>query len=478
LNVPSYEFLAFALCAAVAINLSDAPNWRRMVFLVANVLFVLSFTRDPAQLAPFAAFILAGFLSVKLMETRRRRTSFIFLIVTLTIAFCFLKRYSFLPHTLFIPFAYLTVGISYVFFRILHLTIDAFEDSLPERIGILSYINYTLNFTSLVSGPIQLYADYRRSESVKPLALDWPAVGWAVNRIVVGFFKVAVMSPVVLFIQQRCTELAAGQGTLEGRPMFAALMMTLFPVYLYFNFSGYTDFVIGVARFMKLGLPENFNKPFFATGFIDFWTRWHMSLSNWVKTYIYSPLFMSLMRRWPSPRVEPWLGVIAYFVAFFFIGVWHGQTSMFVFFGVLLGLGVSLNKLYQIVMIRRLGRLRYRELSDGRAYSTLSRGLTWAWFSFSSLWFWSSWDQLAHFERALGVAGTAASLSAMWGGTALVLAAWKALYDWIARATASTLSVAASRYVAIAWCTALAVVVLSVTVVLNAPAPQIVYKAF
>ena len=478
MNVPSYEFLAFAACAAIAINFSDAPRWRRAIFLVANVLFVLSFTHDPTQLVPYTAFLALGFLSVKLMEAHKRKTAFAVLITMLVVVFCCLKHYSFVPHMLLLPFTYLTIGMSYVFFRILHLVIDAYEDSLPDRVSIVSYINYTLNFTALVSGPIQLYPDYRLSESVKPLLLDWPAAGWASQRIITGFFKVAVMSPILLYLQQRCAVLASGDAPLAEHCTYVAFTMTLFPVYLYFNFSGYTDFVIGVARFLKLQLPENFNKPFLATGFIDFWTRWHMSLTNWIRTYIYSPLLMSLMRRFPSKRVEPALGVIAYFVAFFLIGVWHGQTSMFLFLGLLFGLGVSVNKLYQIAMIRALGRARYRTLCESESYSAISRGLTFGWFAFSSLWFWSNWDQLAHFVRLLGAGGTTLALALAWAGATVVLLAWKMLSTWASELRLEDAPLFVSRNIAVAWCTVLAVMVLSVTVILNAPATQIVYKAF
>ena len=76
-------------------------------------------------------------------------------------------------------------------------------------------------------------------------------------------------------------------------------------------------------------MPENFDWPFLAENFIAFWGRWHITLSNWLKTYVYTPLLMSSMRRFPAPSLEPYLGAFAYFVTFFLVGAWHGQTSMF-----------------------------------------------------------------------------------------------------------------------------------------------------
>ena len=132
-------------------------------------------------------------------------------------------------------------------------------------------------------------------------------------------------------------------------------MWSLYPVYVYFNFSGYMDLVIGVARFLRLELPENFNRPFSSCSFLEFWSRWHMTLSSWMKTYVYTPLLKAMMERFQSPAIEPFLGVFAFFVTFFLVGAWHGQTSEFLFFGVLLGLGISLNKLYQILLAKRSG---------------------------------------------------------------------------------------------------------------------------
>jgi D-alanyl-lipoteichoic acid acyltransferase DltB (MBOAT superfamily) len=447
------------------------------VLLAANLAFVLTFTRDPVQLAPFAALLAFGYAAVKLMERFKRRWLFVALVVALVVAFCALKRYAFIPPALLLPFLYFTVGMSYVLFRVLHLVIDAYQDALPGRIGGLDYVNYTLNFTSLVAGPIQLYPDYHRNEFAPP-PLDGAAAAEGFGRIVTGFFKVAIVSPLLWALHGWSVAALVAAAAFEQRVAFAALVTAVFPVSLYFNFSGYTDFVIGTARFLRLHLPENFNRPFIASGFIDFWSRWHITLANWVKTYIYSPLFISLMRRFPSRRAEPYFGVFAYFVAFFVVGLWHGQTSMFIFLGVLLGLGVSANKLYQISMIRGFGRVRYRELCDGPLYAAISRALTFVYFALCSLWFWSTWDQLGRFVELLGWAGIGAALLLLVAIAAVLLTLVKLADDRLTAAARTGASVLGSPYARTVWYTALVVLTVSVTAILNAPAPQIVYKAF
>jgi D-alanyl-lipoteichoic acid acyltransferase DltB (MBOAT superfamily) len=288
-----------------------------------------------------------------------------------------------------------------------------------------------------------------------------------------GFFKVAILSPLFAFAQDRCIAALTPTLPFTGKLVYGSLVVAIFPLYLYFNFSGYTDFVIGVARFLRLELPENFNQPFRSLGFIEFWSRWHMTLSNWLKTYVYSPFLLGLMRRFSSPRVEPAIGVLAYFVTFFLVGVWHGQTTMFLFFGVLQGLGVSVNKLYQILMMRRLGRAGYRALCANAIYASLSRGLTFAWFAFTLLWFWSTWGQLADFVSILGPVAATVALAALVLVAALILSGLELL-----RSRLGAVRALGSPYLKVAWFTALATVTISVTVVLNAPAPHIIYRAF
>lgn len=476
-NVPSYEFLAFAAVVAILASLSARPGWRRAIMLTANVGFLLTFSHTAAQLAPLVGFLALGYGSAKFFERYKNRALFAVLVVVIVLAFCWLKHYTFIPDSAFLSFPYVTIGLSYVFFRVLHLVIDAYQDALPEPISLAGYVSYTLNFTCLVSGPIQLFADYRRTESVQPASLSLTDVGAALDRIVVGYFKVAVLSPVLWTAHAYSVSGLSDASDLIGRVLCGVFVLTVYPVYLYINFSGYTDFVIGTARFLRLELPENFNHPFVSEGFIEFWGRWHMTLSNWWKTYVYGPLFMALIRRFPSPHVQPLLGVVVYFVTFFFVGVWHGQTSMFLFLGVLLGLGVSVNKLYQIEMTQRLGRARYRSLCRDRWYSTLSRGVTFSYFAFASLWFWSTWSQLGSFIIRLGPLGLAGTVAVTVACSALALAAFKVTLDWYANKPAP-LAPAPSLYMRTAWYAAIVVLVLSVTVVLSAPAPTIVYKAF
>jgi alginate O-acetyltransferase complex protein AlgI len=229
---------------------------------------------------------------------------------------------------------------------------------------------------------------------------------------------------------------------------------------------------------LRIELPENFGRPFASDNFMNFWSRWHITLSEWLKTYVYNPLLIALMRRYQSPRVESFLGVFAFFVTFFLVGVWHGQTSEFIFFGVLQGGGVSAVKLYQVLMSKWLGRKPYRALIDNLVYNAFARGLTFTWFAFTLLWFWSSWGQIRTIAAAIGADGILVVWGAVLLGATLLLAGWETLREHLLSWQRNGTPILMTRYARTAWGTALIVIAAAVMLLLNAPAPEIVYKAF
>ena len=203
-----------------------------------------------------------------------------------------------------------------------------------------------------------------------------------------------------------------------------------------------------------------------------------MTLSNWLKNYVYNPLLIGAMRRFSSEAVEPLLGVMAFFVTFFLIGLWHGRTSVFIFYGILLGLGVSINKIYQIEMAKRFGKKRYKALSGNWAYQSICRGLTFTFFTFSLLWFWSNWTDIGATARRLGKPAYAL----MWLVIFLVATLSLALWEWgralVLRISISRQSIVLSRYTRTVWATILFVITLLAMELLSTPAPDIVYKTF
>lgn len=473
MSVISWQFMLFAIGGAVVFNLGRAAWWHSAVWLVLNLAFLASLAPGLAALVPFAGFLLLGYLGILAPAHGWRRATPVFVVLVLA-AFVWLKRYSFVPGPLLLPPVYLTVGLSYVFFRVMHLVINVGQGEFTGQIGPVSYLNYTLNFPALMSGPIQRYGDYHRMQTEERLPLTEVDIGRALWRVVVGGFKVLIVAPALHALQaQQMAALAAAAPGVD-RIVAAALVVAVYPLFLWANFSGFIDFVIGIARLYRLRLPENFDYPFAAPNFIDFWNRWHITLSQWLKTYVFNPLLLALMRRTGRGRMRSYVGVLAFFVTFFLVGAWHGQTSEFLFFGVLQGGGVAVNKLYQIELTDRLTPAGYARLCANPVYRALARGLTFTWFAFTLLWFWSRWAEIGGLLHAVGPGGAVLGWVAILAAASVVLA----VPEMIRPLWQPVRPVALSRYTRTAASTAMVLAIVVTIAVLNLSSPEIVYKNF
>lgn len=473
----SFQFVLFGLTAALFSNFGSSRIWRSFVLFVFSVIFLALIEHDPFAFLPLIAFLFLGYSSLLLLK-RGLISSARWSIPAVILVYIWLKKYTFLPEAIFLQFPYFLLGLSYILFRVLHLLIEA-RDGDNERIGFGAYLLYMLNFTTFISGPIQQYHEFARDQfAEKPIALDAQCIALQAERLVRGFFKINVLATLLDMIRADAF-VQLSQPLPMSAKMFAVFrVVLLYPFFLYANFSGYIDIVIALARLMRVRLPENFDRPFSSASFLEFWNRWHITLSNWLKTYVYNPLLIALMRRNPSPAREPLIAVFCFFVTFFLVGVWHGRTSEFIVFGVLVGAGVSINKLWQVLMASWLPKGPYKSLSRNPVYVSLARGLTFSWFAFSSLWFWASWQQLQQIADSIGPLRCTVAALALWMFATVLLAAWEALRGAILSVHTGEGPVFTSRYARVVYASALGFASFVMIALLNQPAPGIVYKAF
>lgn len=476
----SLQFVGYGLLTALISNFSRSVVWRGAVLLAASLIFIaLILGSSPWQsLLPFAGFLALGFAAIKLVDRgwSRGLTLAIVLIVS---SYLWLKKYTFIPADWLLPNAYFTVGLSYIFFRILSLVVTYSSKEPHPPLGPVRYLMYLLNFTTLISGPIQSYEAFAEDQfAAQPLPLNAGIVGLQVERIVRGFFKVNVLAMVLFAVKQDALREISLPMSPVAVPFNVFLLIVIYPFFIYANFSGYIDIVIGLARLMRVVLPENFNRPFSAASFIDFWSRWHITLSQWLKSYVYNPLLIALMRRTALAGFEATIGVFCFFVTFFLVGLWHGRTSEFLVYGLLQGGGVAINKLWQIFLTKRLGRKPYKQLTARPLYVSAARGLTFSYFAFGLFWFWADWQQIEFVGHALSAPQWWVMWLAVWAASSCVLALW----EWLRAALLSFqfegAPLFAGRYAWVVYGTVLGFLALLVTVVLNQPAPDVVYKAF
>ena len=300
----------------------------------------------------------------------------------------------------------LPVGISFFTFQNISYIVDVYKRKIPHVANILDFGFYTSFFPQLVAGPI-LRADQFVPQLYKPFFLGRRQFGVAVFWILNGLVKKLVLSDylAVNFVDR------VFENPLLYTPFenFSALM--LYSLQVYADFSGYTDIAIGVAMLMGFYLPTNFNSPYKAQNPTDFWRRWHMSLSRWLRDYLYIPLGGNRTAGWLSYSLlalilaiaafrlhNLWfaLAVVAVFVAIGLLwwlrpshrrtlgtnvnnmdtmllgGLWHGASFNFITWGGLNGLGILAHKWWS----KRTWRTRFVALGSVTAALWLLRLLT------------------------------------------------------------------------------------------------------
>lgn len=474
----SFQFVIFGLAVALISNLRPSRSWRSTVLFLATVIFLVSLENHILAFLPLAGFLMFGYGGLILIE-RGRSNAFPLILLVAIFAYLWLKKYSFLPDRILLHSPYFILGLSYTFFRVLHLLIESKDSAQRQHIGLGSYLLYTLNFTTFVSGPIQRYDEFAKDQFAdESIELGPRVIGLQLERIVRGFFKVNVLAMLWDLVRVDAVWRLSQPLPLPMKFLVAVELIVVYPLFLYANFSGYIDIVIGMARLMRVRLPENFDRPFSASSVIEFWTRWHITLSNWLKTYVYNPLLLALSRRARSLALQPSIAVFCFFVTFFLIGVWHGRTSEFIFFGILDGTGVSVNKLWQLQLTSALGKQRYKKLSNNTVYVAFSRGLNFVWFAFTLFWFWASWSQIGKIFADLTPAQWLCVWLMAWFLATCILAAWEWLRAELLSINTAWAALFGSRYARVVYASAFGFVAFVVTYLLNQPAPGIVYKAF
>jgi D-alanyl-lipoteichoic acid acyltransferase DltB (MBOAT superfamily) len=198
----SFQFVLFGLAVALVSNFSRSRVWRSAVLLVASLVFLDMLAHKPIVFLPLAGFLLLGYTGLLMLERGWSRSA-VWSILAVIFVYVWLKKYTFLPEGTFLHYPYFTLGLSYIFFRVLHLLIETGDANEKQHIGLGTYLLYTLNFTTLVSGPIQRYDEFAKDQfAVEPIALGPRVIGLQLERLVRGFFKVNVLAMLLHAVQQ------------------------------------------------------------------------------------------------------------------------------------------------------------------------------------------------------------------------------------------------------------------------------------
>lgn len=346
MEVGSPEFVLFLVVVCLVHHLRREVGWHQGVLAVANTLFVATWATQPEQMALVGALVGGGYAIGRGFQAGYLRgpVPLVLTIVAWVVGWGFLR-----PGTEGLAL----VGFSYLLFKHLHVCIDAAEGALPP-LRPLPWFNYALGFTTWTAGPIQRYGDFA-TQVEAPGPTRTAALG-GVNRMLTGWFKAFVIAPWLYPWITPAFVISNPGATLPIEVGHALTFYFGFYAWLYLNFSGYCDLVIGAATLLGQRLPENFDRPWLAPTVLDFWQRWHITLSQWLRDYLFTPFYRGLAQR--SFGLTG--AVLAYIATFLAVGLWHGPTWNYFLFGLLHGIAAALYQVWNAILARSVAKARLR----------------------------------------------------------------------------------------------------------------------
>ena len=251
------------------------------------------------------------------------------------------------------------LGFSYISFRLIHVLRDKQTGRLPE-LTLPEFATYVIFFPALSAGPIDR-AERFAGDLRKEFALTQDETLLAGQRIVTGLFKKFVIADALALIA--LNDALAVQVRTTG---WMWVILYAYTFQIYFDFSGYTDIAIGIARLVGIKLPENFASPYTKPNLTQFWNSWHMTLTQWIRAYFFNP-FNRWIRGYKS--IPAWtMLLLGQLATMFLIGLWHGITVNFILWGAWHGLGLFLQNRWSDFAKTRI------VVSDPRLQSALQVG--------------------------------------------------------------------------------------------------------
>jgi alginate O-acetyltransferase complex protein AlgI len=339
----STEFLAFLLINLL-IFYSLKAKFRWIILLISSLIFIFSFSLTLLLFTVgFAVFnYLFGIAISKSNKSLSKKIWYqigIWMNIGLLV---FYKYANFLVENLFNLLGrtienngnlflklVIPLGISFYTFQSIGYLIDVKRGTKPAETNPWKFILFILYFPKFISGPVE------RTGNLLPQInkeLQWKEslFNEGLLQMLWGFFKTIVISDrLSVFVNSVTGDIYGSSGT--------SLLINFFIqfLYLYLNFSGYTDIVLGISKLFGISLLNNFNRPLFAVNVSDYWRRWHISLTSWCNDYIFRRIILKRIK-W-----KQWASVYAVFITFLIIGIWHGANWNFVILGLLQGIAIN-----------------------------------------------------------------------------------------------------------------------------------------
>jgi len=337
LFLPTSLFLYFYLNKKKLINVS------RYWLIFASLFFYAwwNISYIPLILISIAVnFSLSGFMEGSKENNTLKKLILFFGLGFNVVLLCYFKYMDFFISNINFLFDtnidlfYLILPLAISFFTLQQIAflLDSYDGLAHER-SFSNYILFVAFFPQLIAGPIVHHKEMMPQFSLlKNKVISYRNIAIGIFIFSIGLFKKVVIADTFSLWVSPGFDSMIPLGFID-----AWITSLSYTFQLYFDFSGYADMAIGAALLFNIKIPQNFNSPYKATGMIDFWKRWHITLTNFITTYIYTPMIRSF------GQLTFHRSMVATLVAFLISGLWHGASWMFVIFGALNGIGIIIN---------------------------------------------------------------------------------------------------------------------------------------
>lgn len=231
------------------------------------------------------------------------------------------------------------IGISYMSFKTIQIMLEISDGLIKEKVSVKDYLQFLLFFPTVSAGPIDRSRRFLKEiNEVMPRKEYLELAGDGVYRIVLGLLYKIVLSTYVYQM------LLALNNT--GTVVYSIKYMYLYTLYLFFDFAGYSLMAVGSSNILGIQTPMNFNKPFLSVDIKDFWTRWHITLSTWLRDFVFSRVLMQVIRKkWFKNRLHN--ATYAYIINMLVMGFWHGLSVSYIVYGFYHGVLMAGFEVYQ-----------------------------------------------------------------------------------------------------------------------------------
>ena len=225
----------------------------------------------------------------------------------------------------------LPIGISFYTFQTMSYTIDVYRGNVKATKNLINFATYVTLFPQLIAGPIVRYAQIENELKNRKTSINLFADG--VERFIIGLAKKMIIANNCAFIADAAFNIPSN----ESSALIAWLGVIAYSFQIYFDFSGYSDMAIGLGKMFGFNFPENFNYPYISKSIREFWRRWHITLSNWFKDYLYISLGGNR-----KGNTRTYLNLL---IVFLLTGLWHGASWNFIIWGLFHGCFLVLERI-------------------------------------------------------------------------------------------------------------------------------------